>query len=244
MIDLHCHILPGMDDGAKDLNEAGLMLAMQRASGTEGMYLTPHFHPGEKDPGTFLAERERAWQELTSVLTQEDRDRIRLGAEVRYCEQLLTLELREMTLGKSDYFLLELPVEGYPAYLERFIEELPGKGLIPILAHVERYAYFRNEPRLLKKLVDLGALAQVSAGALFAKRDRNFAFSCMRHGLAQLAASDAHNTKDRKPCMDLIRKLPEELRQLHDTMTCAIWDNELPPYIRTSAVKKTIFGYY
>ena len=171
------------------------------------------------------------------------RAHIRLGAEVRYCEQLLSLDLRKLTLGKSDYLLLELPGRRYPAYLSRYVDELLGKGIVPILAHVERCVYFREEPSLLKQLIDLGALAQVSAQALFNKRDKNFSIACLSHGLAQIVASDAHDTTGRKPCMDEIRKLPDDLQQLHNTITSAVWDNELPPYIRATTVKKTFFGY-
>lgn len=243
MIDLHCHILPGIDDGAKDVSEAKTMLAIQQASGVESLCLTPHFYPEDKSIETFLTERNRAWEALCAVLAPQEKEQIRLGAEVRYCEQLLSLDLRSLTLGQSDYLLLELPGRRYPAYAVQIIEELLGKGITPVLAHVERYAYFREEPELLKRLIDLGALAQVSAKTLFDKRDRNFSMACLQHGLVQIVASDAHNITTRKPCMELLRKLPMELQQLHDAFTVAVWENELPPYIRASTVKKTFFGY-
>ncbi len=243
MIDLHCHILPGIDDGAQDVKEALAMAVLQRASNVDAMFLTPHFYPEEKSLDTFLAEREEAWRSLSAALPPQEHDRFRLGAEVRYCEQLLSLDLRKVTLGVSDYLLLELPGGRYPAYTVRLLEELLGQGLIPVLAHVERCAYFREEPGLLKRLVDLGALAQVSANALFDKRDRGFALSCLRHHLAQIVASDAHGAIDRKPCMELTLKLPEELQQLHAAFTEAIWENDLPPYVRATTPKKTFFGY-
>ena len=243
MIDLHCHILPGVDDGAKDISEAKSMLAMQQASGVESLCLTPHFYPEDKSIETFLTERESAWADLCAVLAPQEKKQIRLGAEVRYCEQLLSLDLRSLTLGQSDYLLLELPGCRYPAYAVQIIEELLDKGITPVLAHVERYAYFREEPELLKRLTDLGALAQVSAQALFDKRDRNFSVACLQHGLAQIVASDAHNETTRKPNMEILQKLPQELQQLHNTFTAAVWENELPPYMRATTVKNSIFGY-
>lgn len=243
MIDIHCHILPGIDDGAKDLREAGKMLSMQHSSGVDGLFLTPHFYPEEKSIATFLTERARAWDELRASLAPWETAQLRLGAEVRYSEQLLSLDLRKLTLGEGDYLLLELPGRRYPAYLTRIMEELMGMGLNPILAHAERCVYFREEPELLKQLADLGVLAQISAGALFDRRDKNFSVACLHHGLAQIVATDAHNTADRKPCMEIMRKLPDELRQLHGAVTAAVWDNELPPYIRATNVKKTFFGY-
>lgn len=243
MIDLHCHVLPGIDDGAKDIHEAKAMLAMACASGVDAVYLTPHFDPEKKTVDTFLADREKAWGELSAVLDSRDNCQIRLGTEVRYCEHLLSLDLRKLTLGGSDYLLLELPGHRYPAYLTQVIEALLGKGLIPIFAHVERCTYFREEPELLKRLIDLGALAQISMQALFRRQDKNFSMACLRHGLAQLVASDAHNTTSRKPCMELLQTLPQEIRELHDAFTVAVWDNELPPYIRATAVSRTLFGY-
>ena len=243
MIDLHCHILPGIDDGAEDIIEAKAMLAMQQTSGVESLCLTPHFYPEDKSIETFLTERNRALEALCATLASEEKAHIRLGAEVRYCEQLLSLDLRSLTLGQSDYLLLELPGRRYPAYAVQIMEELLGMGITPVLAHVERYAYFREEPELLKRLIDLGTLAQVSVQALFDKRDKNFSVACIQHGLAQIVASDAHNITTRKPCMEFLRKLPQELQQLHDAFTIAVWENELPPYIRATPVKATFFGY-
>lgn len=243
MIDLHCHLLHGIDDGAQDLQEAWMMLSMQHSSGVDGLFLTPHFYPEEKSIETFLAERDVAWEELRASLDPLEPVQLRLGAEVRYCEQLLMLDVRKLTLGDGDYLLLELPGRRYPAYLTRYIDELLGKGIIPILAHVERCAYFREDPRLLKRLIDLGALAQVSAQTLFDRQDKNFSIACLQHGLAQIVASDAHNSTDRKPCLEQLRKLPDELRRLHDSVTSAVWDNELPPYLRTTPIKKTLLGY-
>ena len=240
MIDIHCHILPGVDDGAKDLSESKAMLAAQRAAGVDRLFLTPHFYPEKMSMDDFLTARQNAWAQLGAL---EDLPQLRLGAEVRYCPQLLDLDLRKVTLGDSDYMLLELPGRRYPSFAVQIVEELQGKGIIPILAHVERCAYFREDPQLLQRLVDLGALAQVSAEALFDRADKKFAQTCLMHNLAQIIASDAHNMTGRKPCMDQLERLPEELRQLHAVASEAVWNNEMIPYMRATAVKKTFFGY-
>lgn len=244
MIDIHCHILPGIDDGAGNVDEAEAMIGLSCDSGVSAMYLTPHFYPDKCNIDLFLTERNKAWAELDSALgSQKRRCQIRLGAELCYCERMLSMDLRKLTLGESDYLLLELPPYSYPAYLPQIIETLLGKGITPILAHVERYTYFRREPELLKRLIDMGALAQVSIQALFDRRDKSFSMACMRHGLAQIVASDAHNTTDRRPCMELLDKLPKELKQLHKVFSAAVWENELPPYIPTTNLKMTAFGY-
>ena len=243
MIDIHCHILPQMDDGARDVAQAGAMMAAQRACGVDAMYLTPHFYPDETPLEDFLSARSSAWDALCDAMNPRDLSSVRLGAEVRYCQSLLSLDVEKVTLGGGSYLLLELPGQRYPAYIKRITEALLEKGLTPILAHVERYAYFREDPDLLKGLIDLGALAQVSAQALLDKRDKHFSLACLQHGLAQIVATDAHDLTNRKPCMDQIHKLPKELQQLHNEFSEAVWANELPPYLRATHVKKTFFGY-
>lgn len=243
MIDIHTHILPGMDDGAANLTEAQALLAMEWDSGVDRLFLTPHYNPETTPSETFLAARERAWSALQAELRPDERTRIRLGAEVRFCPQLLSQDLRCLTLGDSDYLLLELAGHSYPPYLLRTAEDLLQKGIVPILAHVERYPFFRQEPTLLDRLVHLGVLAQVSAGALFRREDHRFSQACLQHNLVQLVASDAHHATGRKPCMDQLQKLPETVQQLHHTFSNAIWENEMVPYVHTTIVKKTFFGY-
>lgn len=243
MIDLHTHILPGIDDGAENLQESIAMIGMERTSGVNKLFLTPHFYPEEADLPDFLSVRSQSWSSLKDSLGDENMHQIRLGAEVRYCPQLLSLELSQLTLEHSSYLLLELPGQWYPAYLPETMEKLLEDGFFPILAHVERCSYFRNEPALLKRLADMGVLAQVSAGALFDRKDRKFSLACLEHHLAQIVASDAHNTGSRKPCMELLKKIPEELQQFHHKITGAVWDNEVTPYFRTSDIRKSVFHY-
>lgn len=243
MIDIHTHILPGIDDGAENIYMAQEMLAMLRDSGVDQIFLTPHFNPEKASVESFLDRRANAWAALKAILSEQEAAQIRLGAEVHCCPRLLSLNLKEVTLGNSDYLLLELPARGYPAHLIQFVEELLGNGIIPILAHVERYGYFRESSELLKELIDLGALAQVSAAVLSGRKDKNFAAACLAHNLAQIVASDAHNVTARRPRMELVKRLPGETRRLHEVFSHAVWDNELPPYVRTSVVKKGVFGY-
>lgn len=243
MIDIHCHILPHIDDGAENENEAKVMLDMERSAGVDAMYLTPHFYPEKIDIDTFLRKRECAWEKLSAADAVSEQCQIRLGAEVRYSEQLLSMDLKRLTLGDSDYLLLELPENRYPAYVTQLVEYMQGRGVVPIFAHIERYAYFRKEPKLIKHLVEMGALAQVNMHSLFDRRDRNFSLACLKHGMAQLIASDAHNTTSRRPCMELTQKLPTELIELHNVFAKAIWENDVPVYYRPTLVKKSLFGY-
>lgn len=243
MIDIHTHILPELDDGANSVEEARSMLMLQRQQGVDRIFLTPHFYPEEMALETFLHERGISWNRLVEELDPEALAGLRLGAEVHYSPNLLQLDVRRLTLGASDYLLLEFSHHRYPVYIEEVISELQEQGIIPILAHVERFPYFRREPQLLAKLMDLGCLGQVSAGALFHRRDNGFARACLEHDLAQIVASDAHNLTGRTPCMKEVSRLPDHLRDKIDVFSQVIWEDAVPPPVRPSQVRKGIWGY-
>ena len=244
IIDIHTHILPGVDDGAAALEESLEMLRLQRQAGVERLYLTPHFYPRHQDFSEFLEKREEAWDQLRAAAAGEGWPELRLGAEVHYSPDILEMDLRRLTLGDSDFLLLELPHQRYPAYGEAVVLRMQEEGITPILAHVERFPYFRKDPALLKRLVDLGALGQVSADALGMKMDKGFARACLGCGLAQLVGSDAHNTEDRRPCMGKVLDLPEHLQKEIEVFADAVWENEVPPMLRTTLPKKNLFGRY
>ena len=106
--DLHTHILPGVDDGAKDLEKALEMLRMQKACGVERVALTPHFYPLREEFQSFLDKRQQAYEGLLPNWDAESMPDLRLGAEVHYSPALAELDLRRLTIGQSDYLLLEL----------------------------------------------------------------------------------------------------------------------------------------
>lgn len=243
MIDIHTHIAPQMDDGARNVDEALKMLQQQRSCGVTGVYLTPHYDPDDTELPDFLERRRVAWETLQKDLPDYWCGRIRVGAEVRLSQHLLGVDVRQLTLEQSDYLLLELPRTRYPAYAQQVVTVLQEKGVIPILAHVERYSYFREEPSLLKRLINAGAVGQVSANAVFAQSDKGFAKACLTHDLAQVAASDAHDSVNRIPCMDLLSKLPMELQQRMEQFAQAVWDNEAPLPVRPELPKR-FFGSY
>ena len=244
MIDFHTHILPGVDDGARSEEESIAMLRRQRRSGVDRICLTPHFYPGHQTLEGFLDQRTEAWERLCRSMEGESFPELRLGAEVHYSPDILQMDLRQLTLGDTDYLLLELPHGRYPAYIVQVIQKMMEEGLTPILAHVERFPYFRKDPSLLKRLIDLGALGQVSADSIHLKLDKGFAKACLGCGLAQLVGSDAHNMEDRRPCMEEVTKLPEPMIRQIETFSQCLWENEVPPMVRTTLPKKNFFGKY
>ena len=244
MTDLHTHILPGIDDGAKNREESRELLKLQTENGVERVVLTPHFNCERTDLTDFLSKRATAFQTTLEILDDATMPQIKVGAEVRYSPALLRLDLAGLTLGESSYLLLELPGQHYPAHLEQVVVNLGMMGITPILAHLERYKYFKDQPQLLFKLIQQGALGQVSVLSLFEKSTKSFAMACLKNSLAQIVASDAHNITVRPPCMAKLNDVLEpELLQKTELFAKAVWDNELTPFFQPYAVKKGIFGY-
>lgn len=229
MIDLHTHILPGIDDGAKDETTSLRMLQMQLREGVDRLFLTPHFDCRKGSLADFLACRQDAFDRLRAAAGGTPLPEMKLGAEVHFTPELMEEDFSKLTLGDSDYILIELSSRRYPAVLEQAVEEILDRGYIPILAHVERFLYFCNHPELLTKLIEQGALAQVSADVIIARKRFSFARACITHDLAQFVASDAHNCDTRPPCLgQAAAKLPADFRRRMDAYLKAVWENKDP----------------
>ena len=222
MIDLHTHILPGMDDGAKDVKTSLALLRMESAQGVGTVVLTPHFYRDREEPQHFLTRRASAAQTLAAAIKalsepeQNALPRLALGAEIAWVPHLADWpELPELCLGTSAYFLLELPFYPWTDQLINQLYELPGRtGLTPVLAHIERYLR-SQKPQYLEAVLDLGFPVQVSAEPLLHLTQRGPVLRLLRTHRAQLVASDAHDPTTRPPSLGeafelLRRKLGEE----------------------------------
>lgn len=238
LTDLHTHILPQMDDGAQSLEISCAMLRKEKQSGVDRVMLTPHFYPLRETYEAFLQRRQQAWERLQQVWDSESMPQLQLGAEVRYSAALADMDLAPLTLGGSEYLLLELSDQRLPAHLYEVADRLLMRGITVVLAHVERCTYFREEPDRLLKLAEFGVLAQVSAGALQDKKDQGFAKACLKKGLAQMVSSDAHNLTDRPPCLATVN-IDDQAEQIAQ----AIWEHQRVPDFATGPIRKTLFGY-
>ncbi len=242
--DLHAHILPAFDDGAEDMETALQMLREAKAGGVDRLALTSHFYPQREEFSCYIERRQAAFEALTSRWDHDTMPQLKLGAEVRYTPALVQMDLRQLTIGESDYMLLELPTDFVPAHVEHVVQDILDMGITPILAHVERCYYFRKSPERLLELIHLGALAQVSARALRDRRDSGFSMACLRNGLAHVIASDAHGLLNGSPCLSrLVADMNEDVVARAEEFACAIWNNKCPPAFYIASVKKSMFGY-
>ena len=165
MIDLHTHILHGIDDGAKNLEESIKLLRMEIDSGVHTLALTPHYNPNTTSLKDFLKKRKTAYKILCAeVKKQKIPINLILGAEVAYSPDILGLDIDELCYEGTKTILIELPIRTYPPLIRNVFYELLLKGYTPLLAHTERYMYFAKNPELLETLVEMGALVQINAG--------------------------------------------------------------------------------
>lgn len=242
LTDLHTHILPGIDDGAKDLEAAMQMLRMQKASGVARVAVTPHFYPLGESLEEFLERRQQAWELLLPGWDGSTMPQLRLGAEVHFSPCLADMDLRKLTLHETDYILLELPDAIQPTFLEPVMQQILDRGITPILAHVERCVYFAEKPAKLQHLIEMGALAQISLRMLPNKRVRQFAEICLQKNVAQIIASDIHSAENTALGV-LAEGMPEDIVERAELFARAVWDNAQLPDFTPAPVQRKLFGY-
>jgi protein-tyrosine phosphatase len=200
MIDLHSHILPGLDDGARTPSES---VEIARAALEDGITViagTPHVRD---DWPTEAESMERAVAELRAELeASKVHLDVRPGGEVAldWTVKLSVDELRRFGLGGSRYLLVETPYHGWPLQLPGVLLSLRDQGLVPVLAHPERNVEVQTRPERLGPLVEGGVLVQITAASVdgrIGRRARDCGLRLVRAGLAHLLASDAHHASVR-----------------------------------------------
>lgn len=219
MTDLHTHILPGMDDGARDADESIILLRQEQAQGVDTVVLTPHFYRDRETPDQFLRRRAESFEKLTlrlGELPAEERQalpRLVLGAEVAWDYALLDCEqIQELCIGQTNNLLLELPFAPWSDHTIYLIYDLMGSaGVVPIIAHLERYLKSQSAGRI-QDILELGVPVQISAEALRYPLFRRQLLKLLRRDQVHLIASDCHDADTRTPnmkaAMDVIcRKL-------------------------------------
>jgi protein-tyrosine phosphatase len=197
LIDIHCHILPGIDDGPADLSESLVMARLAAAAGTRVIVASPHVQEQRPSPGMIAASVATFNAEL---IDQGIALRVVAGAENAFH---LGLEvLSRYPVGNSRYLLIEFPHTHLPLSAAGALFELINAGLQPIIVHPERNPSIINEPQLLFDLVKRGALVQLTAGSLtgdYGAAVRKCARYLLKQGVVDFLASDAHSSTRRIP---------------------------------------------
>ncbi|MGG3478584.1 CpsB/CapC family capsule biosynthesis tyrosine phosphatase [Peribacillus frigoritolerans] len=202
MIDIHCHILPGVDDGAADMKVSLNMARKAVEAGITHIFATPH-HLNEKYVNVKSDIIDRAVRLNESFQLEKIPLTIHLGQEVRIHRDIFTSLEKEEILTLDDngtYMLLELPSGRVPSYTQEVIYELLLKGITPIIVHPERNKELIGNHKLLFELVQEGALTQITSGSIigdFGKSIQSFSKKIIQHNLAHFIATDAHNIGSR-----------------------------------------------
>lgn len=250
-VDIHCHLVPGIDDGAKSWDDSLAMAEMAVGDGIETIIVTPH------QMGTYAHNTgDEIRRRTTELQSQLDAHGIPLsvlpGGDVRIDDGMLAgLRSGEvMTLGDHRrHVLLELPHEMYFP-LEPVLDDLERSGMVGILSHPERNQGLLKQPEIVETLVDYGCLMQVTAGSLtgtFGPGSQNMSEWMLEEGLVDFLATDAHSPKARRP---LIQRAFERVAEMAGEETAVALCCRNPAAVATGRdvevvrrkVSKSMFG--
>lgn len=213
-VDIHCHILPGVDDGARDLPQALDLLKNARSQGIGAVLLTPHYRG--RYHGNVRGKLTAVFEELCKAAKAQCPDlELYLGCEVGY-ELDISEKITEgsvLSLNNTQYVLLEFQEKSFRSRIMEGVLEVLNFGYVPIIAHAERYEAFRSRPQLIEEVAELGALVQINAHSVMGKGGfwiKRFCHKLLKAHLVHFVATDAHDLKQRRPemksCYRLIRK--------------------------------------
>lgn len=204
MYDVHCHIIPGVDDGARNIDMAMELLRMEYKDGVRNIILTPHFRREMFEPS--MDEILTSYEKLKANAAKEFEIRLFLG-----CEYHVNMNIaddlangRRPTMAGSRYVLCEYSGASEAAFIKERSYHLISRGFIPVLAHIERYPSLTKNFELIEELTELGCLMQINAGSILGEDGfavKRFCKKMIHYDLLHLIGSDAHDLKKRVPRM-------------------------------------------
>jgi protein-tyrosine phosphatase len=235
MIDIHAHILPGVDDGAKNLEQSLQMARMAVEDGITVMVATPHLFKGRNIYPSQLNTKEIILQQVAKLRQHLYEEKIPLEI-IPGCDFPLSFESlkflddgRALTINDANrYLLLELPDTSFPPGIEEICYHLKSKGITPIITHPERHMIIQEMPYKLKRLIDLGCLAQMTGNSLtgwFGRGVKKLSRQFVKLGYIHLLATDAHDPKRRPP---LLSEAVTELSHLVGEKRALAMVNDIP----------------
>jgi protein-tyrosine phosphatase len=218
MIDIHCHILPGVDDGAQTMSEALNLAQAAVDDGISCVMLTPHMHKGRYE-SSFVSLLPLVETFRVEITRHEIPLRLGLAAEIRIGFELLDWlqEGKIPFLGRHEgreVMLLEFPNEQVPPGADKLMKRMIDEGVQPLIAHPERNEHVIRKLDVIKPFVDMGCLLQVTAGSVagtFGPLVRDRAHEMLERAWVHVLASDAHDTRWRPPNLSLGRQAAAKL---------------------------------
>lgn len=198
--DIHSHILPGVDDGATDMQNSVELLKTAKDNGISAIVATPHFYPTEYSLNEFLSTGKNAFELLNEEIKGLDLPKVYFGSEVLYFRGLGDADsLHVLTLNNSKYILIELTGKDINKYLFEDLIRLKNQGYIPIIAHIERYTNSKGFRKLFKFVKTNNIMVQINTISLSSAKNLRFLKKVLRSEIFCVVASDTHSLESRPP---------------------------------------------
>lgn len=249
MIDFHSHMLPGIDDGAQDVETSLEMLTLCQNSGVSTVLMTPHCHPRSQEHiDKFIENRDNAYKILSSAIKNEKKEfpRIIPASEIRIYDGLSRYKgLEKLCISGTNYILLEMPYEVWRDYAFEEIYKVVRLGFRPIMAHLDR---FLDQEHFFREIYALGPLVQINASAFLERAQRKKMLKFFETGHLQVLGSDTHNLKDRAPNVAsaydiIVKKFGKEYANYIDYAGDTILKNQevsLSSFPKMTSIKKML----
>ena len=252
MIDIHSHILPGIDDGSKKISITLDMIKRASLDGTTDIVATPHYIKGY----FYVPYKEvkEISTNLNKLVKEEGIDcNIHYGQEVYYSESIIEdLENEEIgTINSGQYMLVEFPMRRIPEEAIDYMYELKLRGITPIIAHPERYKDFMNDIRKVNEFINEGCLFQMNAGSIlgeFGNEVKKCAEKLIKNRIYNFIGSDAHNDTTRKTgisdALYTISKIDKGLEENIRESSIRLLNNDYVEFIGNEIKKKKLFSIF
>ena len=207
-VDFHSHILPCVDDGSQSVSESLEMLRCCAKMGIQSVVLTPHFYPDRDHPDRFLSRRNAAFETLKEAAVGENLPQLILGAELYYFPNMSSSDiLPQLAIGGGRYVLVEMPMCRWTDRMYRELEKIwENQGLIPIIAHLDRYLTPFTRRKMLRRLSEMRVLVQANGSFFLENRTAGLALRMLAYDQIDLLGSDCHNLFNRKPNLGPVRE--------------------------------------
>ena len=218
--DIHSHILPGLDDGAKNIEDSKQMLYTAYNNGIRHIIATPHFH--EERFTSTLEEIRTSYEQVKRLIIDLGLDiNLYLGQEIYYSSNTpsLLLEHKILTMADSDYVLLEFSTKATFQYIKSALQTIIMSGYIPILAHFERYDDIVSDWNHIDEIFDMGIYIQVNASTITGSirhKPTRLVRKLLKYDMVHFMATDTHNNGTRPPNLqECINYLDKKYGQAH-----------------------------
>lgn len=231
MLDLHTHILPGMDDGSKSVKQSLAMLSRESKQGIRNVVLTPHFYPHRESPESFLKRRKQAYLQLRKAIPEQAKlPRLHLGAEVAYYSGISRSDaIDEMCIHGTRTMLIEMPFSRWGSSVISELNYLREcRGIRPVIAHMERYMFYQPLGTV-RHLREQGMWLQVNTSFFLSRKTAWLATAMLKRQYIQFIASDCHDLQLRPPNVRqalnvAVRRLDKSVLRYLNAMEHGLWE--------------------